>query len=142
MKKALVLSGGDKKGPDGHDFTRPVVVTADDIEDVLGPRLYHTDTALEVALPGVATGMACSSAGGELLFIESSCYFKQGSRTYLPSPRDGNDKGDGGPVPARGDGSIGVIHVTGSLGDVMKESCHIALSWLRSNTAMILSKSA
>ncbi|CAE7393072.1 lon [Symbiodinium microadriaticum] len=40
------------------------------------------------------------------------------------------------------DGTIGSIHVTGSLGEVMKESCHIALSWLRSNSAMILSKAA
>lgn len=76
--------------------------------------------------------MAWTSAGGELLFIESSCYFKQ--RTSSTSV--------GGTEEADARTSVGNIHVTGSLGEIMKESCHIALSWLRSNAALVLTKSA
>lgn len=52
MKKAHVLSGGSPTGPDGHDFSFPVVVTAEDIPKILGPRKFHSDNALEEALPG------------------------------------------------------------------------------------------
>jgi ATP-dependent Lon protease len=73
-----------------------------------------------------------SAGGGELLFVESSCYFEQRASASSSGGRD-----DGGRRS-----NVGSIHVTGSLGDVMKESCHIALSWLRSNASLVLAKSS
>ena len=52
MKKAHVISGGSLEGPDGHDFAYPVVVTAEDVANILGPRKFHSDGALDEALPG------------------------------------------------------------------------------------------
>ena len=62
--------------------------------------------ARPVATPGVATGLAVTGAGGEVLFVEAAAM----------------------------DGSEGLT-LTGQLGDVMKESAHIALSWVRGHSA-------
>lgn len=81
-------------------------IKAADIVKYLGPRKYSLELANRKAEIGVATGMAWTSYGGELLFCET---------TRMP--------GKGGLV------------LTGLLGDVMKESARIALSYLKANHA-------
>ncbi len=85
----------------------PAEITEQTVADLLGaPR--HTDEVLSerTRRPGVAVGLAYTPAGGEVLFVE-----------------------------ARRMRGNGVLTLTGHLGDVMKESAHAALSWLRANAA-------
>ncbi|MDH6133018.1 ATP-dependent Lon protease [Kitasatospora sp. MAA4] len=92
----------------------PVAIGAEDLRALIG-RPHHTPEAAQApeerrtALPGVATGLAVTGAGGDVLYIEAS----------LADPETG---GTG-------------LTLTGQLGDVMKESAHIALSFLRSRGA-------
>jgi len=85
-----------------------MTVTPDMLDDILGQEKFDHESALRVSTPGVATGMAWTQAGGELLFIEAS--------------------------QMQGNGSV---MVTGQLGDVMKESARIAQSWIRANSDVI-----
>jgi ATP-dependent Lon protease len=87
----------------------PVSVGPDSLRDYLGRPRHTPETAERTAVPGVATGLAVTAAGGEVLFVEAS----------LADPETG---------------STGVS-LTGQLGEVMKESAHIALSYLRSHGA-------
>jgi ATP-dependent Lon protease len=87
----------------------PVTVGPDSLRDYVGRPRHTPETAERTAVPGVATGLAVTGAGGEVLFVEAS----------LADPETG---------------STGVS-LTGQLGDVMKESAHIALSYLRSHGA-------
>jgi ATP-dependent Lon protease len=87
----------------------PVTVDAADLHGYLGHPRHTPDSAERTGVPGVATGLAVTGAGGEVLFIEAS----------LADPETG---------------STGVT-LTGQLGDVMKESAQIALSYLRSHGA-------
>ncbi|MBT2187836.1 endopeptidase La [Sphingobium nicotianae] len=80
-----------------------VSITETDLADVLGGRIFENEVAQRTSVPGVATGMAWTSVGGDILFIEA---------TRMP----GN----------------GRLTLTGQLGDVMKESAQAALSLLRS----------
>jgi ATP-dependent Lon protease len=96
------------------DATLPVGVGVTDLKDYLGRPRFTPETSLaadnrRTALPGVATGLAVTGAGGDVLYIEAS----------LADPETG---------------STGVT-LTGQLGDVMKESAQIALSYLRSHGA-------
>jgi ATP-dependent Lon protease len=84
--------------------TRSIEVTARKIKGFLGPVKIEKDVAEREALPGVVTGLAWTPYGGDILFIEA---------TRMP--------GKGGLI------------LTGSLGDVMKESARAALSYLRAN---------
>ncbi|GLW64219.1 Lon protease [Actinomadura rubrobrunea] len=98
----------------GADAVLPVTVDAGDLETYLGRPRYTPETALSrserrTAVPGVATGLAVTGAGGDVLYIEAS----------LADP----ETGDTG------------VTLTGQLGDVMKESARIALSYLRSHGA-------
>jgi ATP-dependent Lon protease len=77
----------------------------EDLVEIMGPEKYHRETAERTSQPGVATGLAWTPAGGDLLFIES---------TRMPGK--------------------GELVLTGQLGDVMKESVRAALSYLRSRT--------
>ena len=77
-------------------------VGVNDIEDILGKRKFFSDVAERTTVPGVATGLAWTPYGGDILFIEASV--SQGS---------------------------GKLHITGQLGDVMKESAMLAISYLR-----------
>ncbi len=77
-----------------------------DIDDILGFRKYEKEEAAEVKVPGVAIGLAWTSVGGDILFIEA-----------IKSAGKGN------------------IQLTGNLGNVMKESASTALSYLRANAA-------
>jgi len=82
----------------------PVRIEADDLFDLLGPEKYEPDLAEQGTQPGVAVGLAWTPAGGDILFIESTR------------------------MPGRGE-----LKLTGSLGDVMRESVEAARSWLRSH---------
>jgi ATP-dependent Lon protease len=85
----------------------PVVVDVDDLRDLLGRERFHAEEIAErTAVPGVATGLAVTGAGGDVLFVEA---------TSMDGDTD--------------------LQVTGQLGDVMKESAQIALSWVRSHRA-------
>ncbi|MGV9251559.1 endopeptidase La [Streptomyces sp. NPDC003697] len=92
----------------------PLTVTAGDLRDLIG-RPHHVPESAQdpaerrTAVPGVATGLAVTGAGGDVLFVEAS----------LADPETG----------AAG------LTLTGQLGDVMKESAQIALSFLRSHGA-------
>jgi ATP-dependent Lon protease len=87
----------------------PVTVGPDDLHGYLGHPRHTPESAERTAVPGVATGLAVTGTGGDVLFIEAS----------LADPETG---------------STGVT-LTGQLGDVMKESAQIALSYLRSHGA-------
>jgi len=94
--------------------TLPITVGVDNLRDYLGRPRFTPETSLtegerRTAVPGVATGLAVTGAGGDVLFIEAS----------LADPETG---GTG-------------VTLTGQLGDVMKESAQIALSYLRSHGA-------
>ncbi|MDZ7757683.1 endopeptidase La [Rhodohalobacter sp.] len=77
-------------------------VGVNDIQDILGKRKFFSDVAERTTVPGVATGLAWTPYGGDILFIEASV--------------------------SRGSGKL---HITGQLGDVMKESAMLAISYLR-----------
>jgi ATP-dependent Lon protease len=89
------------------ELTLPVVIDGPELTEYLGHPRHTPESAERTAVPGVAAGLAVTGAGGDLLFIEASLA----------------DKSSGG---------TGVT-LTGQLGDVMKESAQIALSYLRSN---------
>ncbi len=86
--------------------TGPVVVDTDVVRRHLGRQRVFVEAVERTAVPGVATGMAVTGAGGDVLFIEAAAMT----------------------------GDEGLI-LTGQLGDVMKESARIALSWVRSHAA-------
>ncbi len=83
--------------------TTPIVITKDKVVELLGKPKFYGEVAERTTIPGVATGLAVTMVGGDILFIEA---------TRMP-------------------GSKGFI-VTGQLGDVMKESAQAALSYVRS----------
>ena len=85
--------------------TKKVRVDQKYVEKTLGPRRFEPELAQRTSIPGVATGMAYTPVGGEILFIESSR------------------------VPGRGN-----IILTGQIGDVMKESATAAFTLVRSKT--------
>jgi ATP-dependent Lon protease len=75
-----------------------------EVEEILGKQKFFADAAERTTVPGVSTGLAWTPYGGDILFIEASV--------------------------SRGTGKI---HITGQLGEVMKESAMLALSYLRAN---------
>ena len=80
----------------------PVAVDVDAVRDALGRQKFFQEAAIRTAVPGVATGLAVTGVGGDVLFVEAT-----------------GMKGTNGLV------------LTGQLGDVMKESARIALSYVR-----------
>jgi len=84
-----------------------VKVRADEakVREWLGPRRFSAEARKRTADPGVATGLAYTTVGGDVLFIEATAY------------------------PGRGK-----LLITGQLGEVMQESAQAALSWVRSHT--------
>ncbi len=82
---------------------KSVSIGKKDLEDILGPGRFSNDVYQETEFPGVAVGLAWTSVGGDILFIESS---------------DSEGKGK--------------LTLTGNLGDVMKESAATALSFIKS----------
>ncbi len=83
--------------------TPPVKIDVDAVREALGRQRFFQEAAERTAVPGVSTGLSVTGAGGDVLFIEA---------TAMP-------------------GSDGLV-LTGQLGDVMKESARIALSYVRS----------
>ena len=83
----------------------PVVVDLDAVRDALGRQRFWQEAAERTAVPGVATGLAVTGTGGDVLFVEAT-------------RMEGDDR----------------LVLTGQLGDVMKESAQIALSWVRAHT--------
>ena len=80
----------------------PVTIGEDEVRKALGRQRHFQEAAERTALPGVATGLSVTGAGGDVLFIETTSM-------------DGKDD----------------FVLTGQLGDVMKESARIALSYVR-----------
>lgn len=87
----------------------PKEVTTDMITDLLGAELVHPDSWEENMPAGVATGLAWTAVGGEILFIETSL------------------------TPGKGDKLL----LTGQLGDVMKESATIAIQYLKAHASYL-----
>jgi ATP-dependent Lon protease len=83
---------------------RKVSISEPRVRELLGKRRFFSEARRRTAVPGVATGLAWTAAGGEVLFIEA---------TGMPGK--------------------GALTITGQLGDVMKESAQAALSYVRSN---------
>src|SRR3984893_1720176 len=83
-----------------------VVITVADLHAMLGPRRFEQEIAMRTSLPGVATGLAWTPAGGDILFVEATS------------------------IPGRGK-----LILTGHLGDVMKESAQAALTLVKSRAA-------
>ena len=84
--------------------TAPVEISLDELRDALGRQRFFQESAERTAIPGVATGLSVTGAGGDVLFIEAT--------SMRAHPKDG-------------------LVLTGQLGDVMKESARIALSYVR-----------
>jgi len=85
-----------------------VAIGADEVPGILGAARFENDVALRTSVPGVATGLAWTPAGGDILFIESS-----------------RVKG------------TGKLILTGQLGDVMKESAQAAVTLVKSQAARL-----
>jgi ATP-dependent Lon protease len=88
----------------GGDFTPPLEITPSQVRELLGKPKFDNEVAERTAVAGVATGLAVTGTGGDVLFIEAA-----------------NAPGDG------------KLTLTGQLGDVMKESAQIALSYVRAH---------
>ncbi|HQY63388.1 MAG TPA: endopeptidase La, partial [Polyangiaceae bacterium] len=101
---ASVIRGVAVKVAEG-DFAPRRIETEDHVREFLGPTRYTSDVAERTSETGVCTGLAWTSVGGEILFIEAT-------RMY----------------------GSGKLQLTGQLGDVMKESAHAALSYVRANS--------
>ncbi len=84
----------------------PVEISLETVRDALGRQKFFQESAARTATPGVATGLAVTGTGGDVLFVEATAM-----------------KGSG----SAGNGLV----LTGQLGDVMKESARIALSYVR-----------
>ncbi len=93
-KTATKIASGESEAP--------VVLDLDAVRDVLGRQRHFQESAIRTAVPGVATGLAVTGTGGDVLFIEAT-----------------GMQGKPG------------LTLTGQLGDVMKESAQIALSYVR-----------
>ncbi|NCB62483.1 MAG: endopeptidase La [Clostridia bacterium] len=87
---------------------KQIRITGDQLEEYLGVRRYHPEKLDSASRVGVVNGLAWTQVGGELLQVEVNV------------------------VPGSGK-----VELTGNLGDVMKESAHAALSYIRSRTAQL-----
>lgn len=83
-------------------------ITVEDLAELLGPLRFEDEVAMRVSVPGVATGLAWTPVGGDILFIEAAR------------------------MPGRGK-----LTLTGQLGDVMRESAQAALSLVKSRSAAL-----
>jgi len=99
-KTATAIASGDRQPP--------VVIEPATVRDALGRQKVHHEAAARTAVPGVATGLAVTGVGGDVLFVEAASM-----------------AGRGGLV------------LTGQLGDVMKESARIALTYVQSHASQL-----
>src|SRR5450432_3349012 len=79
-------------------------LTSEMVSEALGPQKYYSEAAERTEIPGVATGLAWTPTGGDILFIEASAMLGKGN-----------------------------LILTGQLGDVMKESARAGMSWVRTH---------
>jgi ATP-dependent Lon protease len=86
----------------------PIRIDVDELAAVLGPRRFENEVAMRTSVPGVATGLAWTPVGGDILFIEA---------TRVPGS--------------------GRLILTGQLGDVMKESAQAALSIVKNRASLL-----
>ncbi|KAJ1923246.1 ATP-dependent Lon protease pim1 [Tieghemiomyces parasiticus] len=105
--------------PEGYALT----VTPDNLKDFVGPPVFTSDRLYETTPPGVVMGLAWTSMGGSVLYIESVVE----SVVRRRRPRSGEDDGESAST-----GGSGHLAKTGQLGDVMKESTTIAYTFVRS----------
>ncbi|HKB77574.1 MAG TPA: endopeptidase La [Myxococcales bacterium] len=96
----------------GEGAPAPVTLSDADVKEALGRPRFHAELAERVDRPGVATGLAWTPAGGDVLFVEAAL------------------------TPASGSGG-GSLQLTGMLGEVMRESAQAALTYLRSNAGRL-----
>jgi ATP-dependent Lon protease len=89
-------------------LTRRATITEPRVRELLGRRRFYSETRRRTARPGVATGLAWTPVGGEVLFVEARA------------------------MPGKGR-----LTITGQLGEVMRESAQAALSWVRSEAARL-----
>src|SRR5437879_9992034 len=99
-KTATAIASGDRQPP--------VIIDAVGVREALGRAKVHHEAAARTSVPGVATGLAVTGTGGDVLFVEAASM-----------------AGRGGLV------------LTGQLGDVMRESARIALSYVESHAAEV-----
>merc|ERR1719424_1753104 len=95
----------------GGDEARPIqqhIIGSKDVPAILGPEIFENDLLDQVGRPGVATGLAWTPTGGEALMVEAS-------------------KMTG----------TGQMRLTGQLGDVIKESASICMSWIRAHALQL-----
>ena len=97
-----------RPGSPPSEAEAPVTIDADAVREALGRQRFFQEAAERTAVPGVATGLSVTGAGGDVLFIET---------TSMP-------------------GKEGFV-LTGQLGDVMKESARIALSYVRGHAEQL-----
>ena len=88
------------------DASAPIVIDEAAVRDALGRAKFYREAAIRTAVPGVATGLAVTGVGGDVLFVEAAA------------------------MPGKG----GLV-LTGQLGDVMKESARIALTYVKSHAS-------
>jgi len=88
------------------DHAAPIAVDEAAVRDALGRPKFFQEAAIRTAVPGVATGLAVTGVGGDVLFVEAAA------------------------MPGKG----GLV-LTGQLGDVMKESARIALTYVKSHAS-------
>jgi ATP-dependent Lon protease len=106
MRKAALRVARAPAPAEGAASAPPMHIDADFVSDALGAPPHLPETAERTTIPGVAVGLAFTSHGGDILFIEA---------TVLPG------------------GKKIRLRTTGQLGDVMRESAEAALSWVRAN---------
>jgi len=98
-KVARRIAEGDKS---------KVTVTAKNLQTFLGPAKYLPESAIDADMTGIATGLAWTEFGGDVLYIEASC--RKGKKELM---------------------------LTGSMGDVMKESAQAALTYIKSKATIL-----
>jgi ATP-dependent Lon protease len=86
----------------------PIAVTPEGVREALGRPRFHRESAERTATPGVATGLAVTGTGGDVLFVEAAGMAADGATAER-------------------------LALTGQLGDVMRESARIALTWVRAH---------
>src|SRR5947209_5030115 len=88
---------------------RRITATEPRVRELLGKRRFFSEARRRTSRPGVATGLAWTPVGGDVLFVEATA------------------------MPGKGE-----LTITGQLGDVMRESAQAALSYVRSNTSELV----
>jgi ATP-dependent Lon protease len=127
LRKIAARVATDRESTGGaQDIEVPVAVDGDTVRELLGRPRHRVDENRPEGVPGVATGLAVTGAGGDVLLVEAARVDAAGAQDEDPPE---------GQRP-----TSGALELTGQLGDVMVESGRIALSYLRSNPAVLTSR--